>query len=92
MTRKELKTVESILGYRPNEAMQVLLLEQVKAGKSMLEAISYYTMPDFGIVGDDGRFEFHGQRITIDEWRKINPLAEFGKIALVKKREISNNE
>lgn len=84
MNRKELKTVEKMLGYHPNEAMQVLLLEQVKAGKRMEEAIAQYVLPEIAILGDDGKFEYQGQRVTPSEWEQINPLGTYGKIVIIK--------
>lgn len=73
-----------MLGYRPNEAMQVLLLEQVKEGKRMEEVIAQYVLPEIAILGDDGKFDYEGKRVTPAEWEQLNPLGTYGKIVIIK--------
>ena len=87
MNRTDLKTVEAMLGYHPNDALQVLLLEQVKAGKKMQEAVAQYVMPEMAILDDDGKFNYKGSRITPAEWEHINPLGEYGTIIVIRTRK-----
>lgn len=84
MNKVELKTVEAMLGYAPNDAMQILLLEAVRGGNTMQEAIAQYVLPEMAILEDDGKFIYHGQRITPAEWEHLNPLGGYGKLVVIR--------
>jgi len=87
MNKAELKSVEAMLGYRPNDAMQVLLLEQVKAGKKMQEAVAQYVMPEMAILNDEGLFKYEGEMITPQQWEQRNPLGSYGTIIVIRTRK-----
>ena len=79
------KDVEKLLGWSPNRAMLLLILKAVREEKiSIEEAVSRYVLPHIGIQDDSGRFEYQGKMVTLEEWKKINPLGEYGKIVTIK--------
>ena len=74
-----------MFGHEPNKEMKTLVLEEVRnSGADIREVISRYVLPDMAIVGMDNRFDYKGQRITVDEYKKIAPLGPFAKLVIVK--------
>lgn len=90
MNKVELKTVEAMLGYAPNDAMQILLLEAVRGGNTMQEAIAQYVLPEMAIVNRDGKFHDikTGRRITPEEWHEMSPLGPYAKLIIVREKDI----
>lgn len=94
------KMWKGLLGYDPNRAQKETILTMVQEEKiSIQEAAAKFNLGKTVILGDDGKFEYEGKRITSAEWRKINPLGAFGKIVIIgtrenmdKSHEIANNE
>lgn len=74
-----------MFGHEPNKAMKEMVLQEVAdTGKDLREVVSKYVLPDMAIVGMDNRFDYKGQRITVDEYKKIAPLGPFAKLVIVK--------
>ena len=61
----------------------MILKEAHSSGEPIAKVASKYTLPDMAIMKDD-KFSYQGEMITIDEWKKINPAGEFGKIIIIK--------
>jgi len=87
--------LERLIGYSPSKQMRIEILKEVREGKTIEEAASKFNLPTMAILDADGKFDFEDRRITPQEWHKINPLKEFGKIVIIgTKEEIEklNNE
>ena len=73
-----------MIGFIPGKEMRIEILNEVRAGKSLEEAASKFNIGVMAILGDDLKFDFKGQRITVDEWRtNFNLLGDFGRIIIV---------
>lgn len=90
MNTAELRTVEAMLGYHPNDAMQILLLEAVRGGNTMQEAIAQYVLPEMAIVNRDGKFHDikTGRMLTPAEWHEMSPLGPYAKLIIVREKDI----
>jgi len=53
LSKNEIKTVERILGWKPNKTMCLSILEEIKKGKSIEQACYERSMPDIIILEDD---------------------------------------
>jgi hypothetical protein len=77
-----------LFGFEVNKEMkEIILAEVAKTGQDIRKVIARYTLPEFAMLDDEGKFDYHGQRVTLEEWRKINPLGEYARIAAVKRRD-----
>jgi len=69
------------------EMKEIVLAEVAKTGQDIREVIARYTLPEFAMLDNEGKFDYHGKRVTLAEWQRINPLGQYGRIAAVKRRE-----
>jgi len=77
-----------MFGFEVNKEMkEIVLAEVAKTGDPIEKVVARYTMPEFAMLDEEGKFDYHGQRVTIAEWQRINPLGQYGKIAAVKRRD-----
>lgn len=75
---------KKLFGFEVNREMKRMVLAEIaKTGDPIEKAIAKYTLPELAILGKDGKFDFEGKRITPEEWRKINPLGEYGRIVII---------
>lgn len=61
----------------------MILKESHDTGEPIIKVASKYTLPEMAIIGSDGKFDYKGNRITLDEWKAINPLGEHGRIVTI---------
>lgn len=83
---------ERLLGYKPDREVKEMLLSEVAAtGKSLQQVIgegkTIPIMPEMAILGEDGLFEYRGERMTVKKWHEINPLSEYGRIVIIGTKE-----
>lgn len=77
-----------LLGYEAGKGMKLMILQEIKeTGKSIQEVAAKHNLGTMAILDDDCKFEYNGTKVTPDEWRKINPLGEYGKIIIIGTRE-----
>ena len=77
-----------LLGYEAGKGMKLMILQEIKeTGKSIQEVAAKHNLGTMAILDDDCKFEYNGTKVTPDEWRKINPLGEYGKLIIVGTRE-----
>jgi len=53
LTNEQKVTVEKILGWKPNKAMCLMIIEEMQAGKTIEEACYERTMPSIITLEDD---------------------------------------
>lgn len=92
MERIKNKVWEELIGFQPNREMKEMILAEVAAtGKSLQQVIgegkTVPIMPEMGILGEDGKFEYRGKRMTSKEFEEVNPLASFAKIVILGTQE-----
>lgn len=79
--------LEKMIGFTPSKQMRIDILKEVREGKTLQEAAAKWNLGEMAVLDDNGKFLYEGKRITPEEWRKINPLGEFGKIVIIGTRE-----
>ena len=73
-----------LLGYEAGKGMKLMILQEIKeTGKSIQEVAAKHNLGTMAILDDDCKFEYNGTKVTPDEWRKINPLGEYGKLIII---------
>jgi hypothetical protein len=78
--------IERILGYRPNRAQMIHLLNQVKEeGIPLAQACARMMLPPVVIPDDDGLFycDEAKRRITPEEWEALNPAHKYMKLIII---------
>jgi hypothetical protein len=74
-----------MVGYElGSDQRRTILNEVATTGKDIRAVAAQYNMPEMAILNDNGTFEYDGKQITPEEWKKINPLGEYGKIVIIK--------
>ncbi len=84
--------MELMLGYKPSREVRIALLKESKeTGKSLQEVIGTSgiipLMPETAVLGEDLKFSYKGQRITVQEFEKINPLGRWAKLIVIGRHE-----
>lgn len=81
-----------LFGFEINREMKQIILEEIRnTGEPIEQVIARHTLPEMAILDDSGCFDYQGQKITVAEWRKINPLGEHGRIVTITTREQREN-
>jgi len=68
LTKEDKLTIEKILGWKPNRHMMLLILNEVKAGCTLIEAANKHALPEIVILDDDQDApppDFPGQKRVI---------------------------
>lgn len=74
-----------LFGYPVNREMKEKILEEMKeTGEPIEKIISKYTLPEMAILNEQGLFQYDGKMITPAEWKRLNPLHEFGRIVVIR--------
>ncbi len=74
-----------MVGYTVGRELRLMILKELEeTGKDIREVAAQYNLPFMAILEADGRFEYEGQRVTPEEWERINPLGKYGKIVVIK--------
>lgn len=76
-----------LFGYEVNREMKEKTLEEMKeTGDPIEKVIARYTLPTMAILGPDGKFDDmpSGRRLTPEEWKKANPLGDYGRIVVIR--------
>lgn len=69
------------------EFRRQIINEMTATGEDIRAICAKRAMPEMAILDDDNKFNYKGQRITVDEFEKINPLGSFAKIIVIRKRK-----
>lgn len=78
MKANDLKTAERFLGFKPNRALMLLLLKAVKdEAITIEEACSRYALPPMFTPGANGTFDYHGQKMTAEQFKETYPHKKF---------------
>lgn len=73
-----------MIGFIPGKQMRIQILKEVREGKTIEEVASRYNMGTMAILDNDLKFDFKGQRITVQEWKdNYNPLGDYGKLIII---------
>ena len=74
-----------LFGYPVNREMKEKTLEEMKeTGDPIEKVIARYTLPTMAILNEQGLFQYDGKMITPAEWKRINPLHEYGRIVVIR--------
>jgi hypothetical protein len=76
-----------LFGYEVNREMKEIVLNEITAtGDPIEKVIARYTLPTMAILGPDGKFDDmpSGRRLTPEEWKKANPLGDYGRIVVIR--------
>ncbi len=65
------------------EQKVAILKEAHDTGEPIEKIVAKTDLPTMAILDADGKFDYEGNLITPDEWRKINPLGDYGKIVTI---------
>lgn len=80
--------LSKMVGYEVGRELRLEILQQTEeTGKDIREVAAQYNLPTMAILDPDGKFDFEGQRVTPQEWERLNPLGEYGKIVVIKTDE-----
>ena len=78
-----------MFGFEVGHEMKSLVLADVAStGADIREVIAKRTLPEMAILNDAGLFRYEGEMITPAQWEERNPLGKFGKLIVVKGRDI----
>jgi hypothetical protein len=81
-------TWAQLFGFEVGRESKTMVLEEVhNTGKDIRQVIAERTLSTIAILDPDGKFDFEGQRVTVQEWKKLNPLKEYGKIVVIKRHK-----
>lgn len=78
--------LKEALKYFSREFKANILKEAHEKGEPVAKIAAQYSLSDMAVL-HDGKFNYKGKMITIDEWHKINPLGEYGRLVIVGTRE-----
>ena len=74
-----------LFGYPVNREMKEKTLEEMKeTGDPIEKVIAQRTLPVMAILNEQGLFQYEGRMITPEEWRRTNPLGEYGRIVVIR--------
>jgi hypothetical protein len=65
------------------ELKAMIFKEAHDTGEPVAKIAAKYTLPDIAVLNDEGKFNYQDRMITVEEWRAINPLGEYGKIVTI---------
>jgi len=71
------------------EFRRQLISEMTTTGEDIRAVCAKRAMPYMAILNDAGLFEYEGEMITPQQWGERNPLGQFGKIIVIRKRKNS---
>lgn len=73
------KTLTDLMGYTPGRELILMILKEVKeSGKCLEEVAGKYTLPEMFILHDkDSLLDYHGEKITIEEFKRRFPYRRF---------------
>lgn len=80
-----------LFGFEVNREMKEIILNEIAAtGDPIEKVVARHTLPTMAILGQDGKFDDipSGRRLTPDEWKKLNPLGEHGRIVIVHEKDL----
>ena len=78
--------LKKALRFLTREGKAMILKEAYEKGEPVAKVAAEYSMSDIGIL-HDGKFQYEGKMVTPEEWHKINPLGEYGRLVIVGTRE-----
>ena len=64
-----------------------ILREAHDTGEPIAKIAAKWDLGTMAILDDECKFSYKDSKVTPDEWRKINPLGEYGKIIIVGTKE-----
>lgn len=80
---------KKLFGFEVGHEMKKMVLAEVaKTGDPIEKVIAQRTLPEMAIINEQGLFQYEGRMITPEEWRKINPLGQYGRIVIVHQKDL----
>jgi hypothetical protein len=64
-----------------------ILREAHDTGEPIAKIAAKWDLGTMAVLDDECKFNYKGNRITPDEFRKVNPLGEYGKLIIIGTKE-----
>ena len=64
-----------------------ILREAHDTGEPIAKIAAKWDLPTMAILDDECKFSYKDKMVTPDEWRRINPLGEYGKLIIIGTKE-----
>lgn len=64
-----------------------ILREAHDTGEPIAKIAAKWDLGTMAILDDECKFSYKDSKVTPDEWRKINPLGEYGKLIIIGTKE-----
>jgi hypothetical protein len=64
-----------------------ILREAHDTGEPIEKIAAKWDLGTMAVLNDECKFSYKDKMVTPDEWRRINPLGEFGKLIIVGTKE-----
>jgi len=68
------------------EFRRQIINEMTATGEDIRAVVAKRAMPYMAILNDEGKFSYEGEMITPQQWEQRNPLGEYGRIIVIKRR------
>ena len=72
------------------EFRRQIINEMTATGQDIRAVCAKRALPYMAILNEEGKFKYEGEWITPQQWGERNPLGEYGKIIVIRRRK--NNE